>query len=58
MKKDKIESSIRWCWESINKMEERIQELARRGKDYTSKTHKRKLLLNKVRRLDDEKRQN
>ena len=42
---------IRRYWDRIGKIEERIEELAGKGVDYSIETKKRKSLLNNVKRL-------
>ena len=52
----KIEEQIKSYWERIGKVEERIQELARKGLDYSAETNKRKSLLTNIKRLEKEKK--
>lgn len=46
---------IKYYWQRINKIEERIEELANKGSDYSIETKKRKSLLTNVKRLEREK---
>lgn len=46
------QEQIKSYWNRIGKIEERIQELANKGLDYSAETHKRKSLLTNVRRLE------
>ena len=45
---------IKTYWIRINKIEERIDELSRKGVDYLVETNKRKSLLTNVKRLEKE----
>jgi hypothetical protein len=46
------QKQIKAYWNRIGKIEEKIQELARRNLDYSAETHKRKSLLTNVKRLE------
>ena len=49
---------IEGLWNRIDKVESRIEELNKKGLDYYSETHKRKSLLNNVKRLERKKNEN
>lgn len=49
--KEEIEEILKAYWERINNIEKRIEELARKGADYSEETHKRKSLIINVKRL-------
>ena len=46
------QEQIKAYWNRINKIEERIEELARKGLSYGVETQKRKSLITNVRRLE------
>ena len=48
----KTKEQIKSYWNRINKIESRIEELNRKGLNYSVETHKRKSLLNNVKRLE------
>jgi hypothetical protein len=50
------QEQIKIYWNRINKIEERIEELARKGLSYGVETQKRKSLLTNVKRLEKEAR--
>jgi len=45
------QEQIKAYWNRIRKIEERIQELARRNLDYSIEIHKRKSLLTNIKRI-------
>jgi DNA repair exonuclease SbcCD ATPase subunit len=48
------QKQIKAYWDRIGKIEDKIQELARKNLDYSTETHKRKSLLTNVKRLESE----
>ena len=48
----KTKEQIKSYWNRINKIESRIEELNKKGLDYSVETYKRKSLLNNVKRLE------